>query len=126
MLLFDSDTLLLKDIDFIDNTYASIADMEKQGGMGRNGKPYTSFTRLLPFIQFFNVKMIKAYNIRYFDYSRMHGVIAPNRGNYYDTGASFYEDLVKHGLKIRQIDYKSYIIHKDHGSWMEEYNKYLK
>lgn len=50
MLLFDSDTTLLRDIDFIDDRFASIADVEEHGKLGRNGKMYSSFSRALPFI----------------------------------------------------------------------------
>ena len=126
LLLFDSDTILHKDIDFIDMQYASIADLEENGKNGRNGKLYTSFTRFMPFIQFFNIDMIQKKKIRYFDYARMHGVLAPNRGNYYDTGASFYADLVKNNLQFKRINYKDYIKHLDHGSWIDNFNKYLK
>lgn len=126
MLLFDSDTILLQDIDFIDTKYASIADLEENGKIGRNGKTYSSFTRMLPFIQFFNVKMIQEHKIAYFDYARMHGILAPNRGNYYDTGASFYADLISNKLPIKRIDYNQYIKHLDHGSWSDKFNKYLK
>ena len=117
MMLFDSDTVLLNDIDFIDSKYASIADFEEHGKIGRNGKLYTSFTRMLPFIQFFNIKLLKNANIKYFDYTRIHGILAPNYGNYYDTGASFYEDLTKNNLPIKRINHTNYIVHLDHGSW---------
>lgn len=126
LILFDSDTILLKAIDFIDTQYASIADLEENGKIGRNGKLYSSFTRFMPFIQFFNVAMLNKEKIKYFDYSRMHGVLAPNKGNYYDTGASFYADLVKNKLHFKRINHKEYIKHLDHGSWLENFNRYLK
>ena len=121
MLLFDSDISLLRDIDFIDDRFASIADVEEHGKLGRNGKMYSSFSRALPFIQFFNVKMLDSKNIKYFDYNRIHGILAPNRGNYYDTGSSFYLDLIKNKLPFKRIDHHSYILHLDHGSWYNEF-----
>lgn len=119
LLLFDSDTELLKDIDFISNNYITVSDIEYNNKIDSrmNNKIYTSKTRFMPFIQLFNIDKINKAHLKYFDYSRMHGVLAPNRGNYYDTGASFYEDIIKNKLNFLQISYSNYINHLDHGSW---------
>lgn len=123
LLLFDSDTILLRDIDFISNDYITVADIEEYGKNDprMNNKKYLSKTRFMPFIQLFNITKIRSHDIRYFDYSRIHGILAPRRGNYYDTGASFYEDINKNSLSYKQIIYGNYIYHIDHGSW----SKYL-
>lgn len=119
MLLFDSDIILNKDIDFIDEQYITIADIEEHGkpNSRQNNIKYIGKTRFLPFIQYFNVDLIKQHNIKYFDYTRMHGVLAPNLGNHYDTGASLYADVIKLKLPYKQIKYNDYIFHLDHGSW---------
>lgn len=51
MLLFDSDTILKKDIDFVNDNVITCADLEEYGMINRTGKKkYTSRTRFLPFI----------------------------------------------------------------------------
>lgn len=107
MLLFDSDTKLLKDIDFINDNIISAFNIEL------NGKIY----RALPYIQYFNVKMMNMLNIKYFDAYRMHGGFNIINDSIYDTGASFYEDCIKYNAPIQIIDHKCYIWHKKQGSW---------
>lgn len=118
MLLFDSDTLLLKQIDFINSAYVTIADLEKKGdpcSRTPSGK-YLSETRFVPFIQYFNCDLIKRKELKYFYPNRIHGGLTFS-GNYYDTGASFYEDVINANLPFKRIQYKEYIDHLDHGSW---------
>lgn len=118
MLLFDSDTILLKQIDFINPAYVTIADLEKKGdpcSRAPCGK-YLSETRFLPFIQYFNCDLIKRKALKYFYPNRIHGGLTFS-GNYYDTGASFYEDVINANLPFKRIQYKEYINHLDHGSW---------
>lgn len=56
MMLFDSDIILKKSIDFIDTDFLTIADIEMNGHLDRhNEKTYIGNTRFLPFIQYFNV-----------------------------------------------------------------------
>ena len=56
MMLFDSDIILKKSIDFIDTDFLTIADIEMNGHLDRNNeKIYMGNTRFLPFIQYFNV-----------------------------------------------------------------------
>ena len=118
LLIFDSDTLLLKPIDFIDHKYITVADLEiKNKKNPRNGgKIYRSETRFLPFIQYINCQMIKDNKIKYFYPDRIHGGLTV-AGNYYDTGASLYEDVLNLNLPFKQISYKNYIQHFEHGSW---------
>lgn len=106
LLLFDSDTRLLKDIDFIDERIVSAFDIHNNG----------SKTRALPFIQYFNVQMIKSLKLKYLDINRMHGGMNIKNNNY-DTGASFYEDICSLNLPFKKINYKEYIWHMKRGSW---------
>ena len=118
LLLFDSDTLLLKNIDFINPSYITVADLEKKDDpctRSPSGK-YLSETRFLPFIQYFNCELINKNQLKYFYPDRIHGGLTFS-GNYYDTGASFYEDVINKNLIFKRINYKEYIKHLDHGSW---------
>ena len=124
LLIFDSDTLLLKSIDFIDSKYAVIADLEKKNERDSriHGNVYTSETRFLPFIQYINCQILRDNNIKYFHPDRIHGGMTV-AGNYYDTGASLYEDVLNLNLQFKQISYKKYIHHFEHGSWKQvKYN----
>lgn len=103
-ILLDSDVLLTRPLDFIDNEYSCIAAFEQL----KNMKP-----RLLPFISYFNLE--KMHNINYFDLKRMNGL--SKYGKPYDTGASFTEDVIKQNLKFKKINYSDYLIHYKSGSW---------
>lgn len=117
MLLFDSDTILLRDIDFINDSYITAATIEQY-------KKFNFQTRLVPYIQLFNLRIMNIFQIRYFDYSRIHGSLGPNNGNSYDTGASFYADILAKKLPIKQIQYTKYIKHLARGSWNKEFMLY--
>lgn len=106
-MLFDSDTKLLRDIDFISDEIISAFDIHNNG----------SKLRALPYIQFFNIDMFKSSKIKYFDPNRMHGGSNLIASHKYDTGASFFEDIKKMHLPYRQINYSNYIWHKKRGSW---------
>ena len=121
MLLFDSDTILKHAIDFINPAYITIADLEikySKDSRCKNGI-YTSQTRFIPFIQYFNCEKILQYKLKYFYANRIHGGSSIS-GNYYDTGASFYEDLINRNLPFKKISYTTYIDHLDHGSWKKK------
>lgn len=107
LVFLDSDILLKRDIDFIDQRFAVIADYPD-----KKFKP-----RFIPFIMYLNQSKIKSKNIKYLDIYRMHG--GANAGNscIYDTGCSFYEDVVKAKLPVKKINYEEYIVHFGGGSW---------
>lgn len=115
LLLFDSDIIVKQDLDkLIDYNFATVADIQKTGDILDNGKIYTSKTRFLPYIQFFNLD----YPIEYFNILKCHGIFAPNNGNYYDTGASYFEFVTKNQFSYKQISHLEYINHLHHGSWL--------
>lgn len=103
-ILLDSDVLLVKPLDFVNNNYSCIAAYEQL----KNMKP-----RLLPFITYFNLDKLN--NINYFDKTRMNGL--SNYGKPYDTGASFTEDLNNKNISYKKINYSDYLIHYKSGSW---------
>ena len=66
--------------------------------------------------------MCKHCGIDYFDPKRSWGLQPGgprNKGNYYDTGASFLEDIRSHknGACGRRIDIRLLMIHLASGSW---------
>lgn len=61
------------------------------------------------------MEIVRKNNIHYFDPSRIHGGFRDDR--LYDTGGSFFEDVVVNGLLFGQININTYANHLDHGSW---------
>lgn len=115
LLLFDSDTILNAPIDFIDESYITVADISIYGHYRNCGRE-----RFLPFVQYFNIEMMTACNQPYFDPYRMHGgLTAGTENNNYDTGASFYEDCLVKKFPYAAIDFRTYVTHLGHGSWNE-------
>ena len=128
MILCDSDTIAKYKFDFIGSDAVTVADLQKNGTCAyederRKNMIYTSKTRFLPYVQLFNVKKMNELSLKYFDYSRIHGVLSPYNGNYYDTGASLYEDCIKQDCKFEVIDYHKYMKHLGQGSWKKEFIK---
>ena len=119
LVFLDSDILLKRDIDFIDQRFAVIADYP--------GKT-TSTPRFVPFIMYLNQSKIKSKNIKYLDIYRMHGGANARNSCIYDTGCSFYEDVVKAKLPVKKINYEEYIVHFGGGSWRrskQDQNRFL-
>ena len=114
-LLCDSDIVIKKKIDFIEDGYSTIAGIEQTGTASQNMNKNLGKTRFVPFMQLFNMKMLNLHKIRYFDINRIHGI---EYGMMYDTGASLYEDIVERKqLPYKQVNIEQYITHLGHGSW---------
>ena len=111
-LLFDSDVKLLKDIDFIDDKYITIAGINHTEPKWPN--------RFFPYIQYFNVPMIKKYNICFFDKNRILFGASEKNNLRYDTGSSFYEDIMNANLPYKEIDYTEYINHLGNSSFTND------
>ena len=107
MILFDSDIVVLKDfVNIVDENVITSAEVFIKN---------MHYSRFLPFMQYFNCKMIKNTSIKYFDESRMQDISKFYVG--YDTGGSFYEDVKNKRLPVKQICLKDYILHYGAGSW---------
>lgn len=107
--LLDSDILLKRDInEFFDDRYIYIGTQEKRPGLP---------IRLLPYLCFLNVDMMKKNNIHYFDEDMMNGLMVTESGNTYDTGASFVVNTKD--LPHKSIDIKNYMIHYTGASWQD-------
>lgn len=71
IVLCDSDILLIKPIDFIDNSYISIGEAKQTWNVSKE--------RLLPILCYLNNEKLKENNIKYFDKNRFIGCIPRNR-----------------------------------------------
>ena len=122
LLIVDSDAFLISPISFIDDSFITIADIQQHGEkMGYTypqnpNKVYLSKTRFVPFIQFFNLKLVRQNKLKFFDPMRIQGGLVAE-ANSYDTGASFYEDVIKRNLSYKKITYVDYINHLGGRSW---------
>ena len=144
-ILIDSDAPLIRPIDFISNTnYATIASVCHITDLStENILLNKQFTKFYPFIQFFNVCLLKKHNIIYYDPNAIKehldiALISKLSDNsislWLDTGCIFYKTIVYNKLNYLDIDYKLYVDHFQTGSthcksyeikksFIEKYNK---
>ena len=119
-ILMESDILLTKNINFLwDEEYAACG--KAQWFRGRTKEK----DRLLPFLCYLNVPKLTANGARYFDPARCWS-LSPggmaNPANWYDTGASLLEDIIKTKPELvarlyRDLDH--YFVHYTGGSWRQ-------
>jgi len=122
VLLLDNDILLKQDIDFIDESSVVVSDIEppwKPNGL-------LATYRFYPFIQYLNARKLKEMGIHYFDpYRILHGKANLQNRRLYDTGGSFFEDVVESKIAFKRIVYEDYIFHFCGGSWNASQQKSL-
>ena len=119
-ILMESDILLTKNINFLwDENFAACG--KAQWFRGRTKEK----DRLLPFLCYLNVPKLTANGARYFDPARCWA-LSPggmvNPANWYDTGASLLEDIIKTKPALvarlyRDLDH--YYVHYTGGSWRQ-------
>lgn len=110
-ILCDSDILFKKPVDFVDKNKLCVSDVDEYWKQ-------KNIFRIYPFIAYMNTPLIKDKHIRFYDGNRMHGLQSTGRYWMYDTGASFYEDVLACGQDLhKRINYNDYIIHFQSGSW---------
>lgn len=108
LLILDSDAFLKKDIDFIDDSYCTIADV---------GEDF-NIPRFLPMIQYINVEEFRKNNLIFCDPERIRfGLNFSHNG--WDTGACLYADIIDKKLKYKTIDMNEYVEHVAGGSWKQ-------
>lgn len=102
MILCDSDILLYRDIDFIDETKIAAGLVLQTGSL---------HPRLCPFLCYINKKLCRDYNIQYFDPTRIVWGLDSNKSiiKDYDTGGSFYQDIEHYNKSL--INIYNYCIH---------------
>lgn len=108
--LLDSDILLKRDVSrLVQPSYPYVGQLTCY----RNRRP----TRVQPMVCYINVPLCRQHNVRYFSPERSW-LLTPD--TFYDTGASFYEDCTRAGLKGRFIKYRDYAEHLGGGSYRED------
>lgn len=115
--LVESDVLIKRNIDeFFREEYSFVAYVQRH-------QPHNPFGigRILPMLCWFNVPKFVAEGVQYFDPNRTYGLKADrnDRTNWYDTGASLYEDVLSHRPRLKglHIDIREFVEHFGSGSW---------
>jgi hypothetical protein len=115
-LLMDSDILLKKEVDFMFQENQCVVGHIQE--WVKSGNPY-KIDRLVPMLCYINVPMCKSCGIQYWDGKRSWMLNGQTRGSWYDTGASFLEDVRSHrnGAHGKRIDIRPLMEHLKSGSW---------
>lgn len=118
-LLMDSDVLIKGNVEFMFRddlcTVGHIQTWEQSGNRGK-------VDRLVPMVLWINVPLCTAGGARFFDPARAWALSAggnSNPRNWYDTGASFYEDIrtKKPACRGMGIDIRPLMVHYQGASW---------
>jgi hypothetical protein len=111
-ILMDSDVLAKKDISsFWNESYGWVGEPFFENHLKR-----VWVMRLLPFLCYINVPMVKEYGIRYFNDQWMWHLWDKEPNKFYDTGAWFLKACMDNGVPARTECIKPYIEHYYHGS----------
>lgn len=112
-LLMDSDVLIKQDVSpLFDESRAWV------GSIHTNTKRYgCQILRIVPFLCYINVPMLKMFGIRYFNEKKMWFLNDRIPDMFYDTGAWLLEDCNNKGLGGKIVNINEYAIHLRHGSW---------
>ncbi len=112
-ILMDSDVLIKQDISsFWDKTQAFVGQVKPHMSAFR-----ITVERVLPFLCFVNVPMMKEEGVSYFNFPKMWALTYKSPDKAYDTGCWFLEDVRRHGLPRRELSIDPYALHFGHGSW---------
>jgi hypothetical protein len=120
-ILMESDIIIKRDIGFIwQPEYAAVGRFQWHQPGNLHHIP-----RLLPILCYLNVPLLVANGARYFDPNRCWALQKgiTTKGNWYDTGASLFEDIrkTKPQLVARNIPaIYDYIDHYGGGSWKHD------
>ena len=113
-LLMDSDVLVKKDITpLFDDSCVWTGQLQVH--TSRFG---VTLPRVLPFICYINVPMMRKHGISYYNDDKMFALTSRKPDVGYDTGCWFYEACHTAELPENHVDIRDYIIHFGHGSWM--------
>jgi len=117
-LLMESDVIVKQPVNHMfDYTHGTVGHIQT-GTIARN--PH-GIDRIVPFLCFINVPMCREKGVDYFDPKRCWALQKgeQTKGNWYDTGASFLEDIRSHknGINGLRIDIRPLMDHYHGGSW---------
>lgn len=115
-LLADSDILLKANIyEMIDPAYTAVGTVDAGWNNPRG------IQRLLPFLCYINAPKCRKLGLHYYDPNRAWALDKKSDSRWYDTGASFLEDLLKcKQASLKQIDINQKMLHLGSGSWMNK------
>ena len=115
-ILMDSDILVKRDVSELWEP--------DQAFVGEVKPHYTTYRitvdRVLPFLCFINVPMIKQCGATYFNFPRMYALTNRRPDCAYDTGCWFLEDVNAHRLPYHVKSIDPYMIHFGHASWRDK------
>lgn len=114
--LMDSDVLIKKDIsDLWDERYAWC------GSVHINTRRFgVDIKRIIPYLCYLNVPMLREYDIRYFNPRKMWFLTDKVPDMYYDTGAWLLEECNSKRIEGKKVEIDEYAIHMRHGSWRDK------
>lgn len=116
-LLMDPDVLVFGDV----GEFFMHPDCAWVGQAGENVKRRFGydFKRVIPFLCWLNVPLMKRRGISYFNGDWMWDLSGTRPNNIYDTGAWFHRAVSEAGLATAEVDLRRYILHLGHGSWRD-------
>ena len=114
-LLMDSDVLVKKDVTKLFDVSCAWTGMVNI----QRSRFGISVARILPFLCYVNTPLLRKHGIHYFNGDKMFALNQRVPEKAYDTGAWFYEACNDNCLNGNHINIFDYIIHFDHGSWLE-------
>ena len=113
-ILMDSDVLVRRDVtELWDITQAFVGEVRMHKSY------YIRLERVMPFICFINVPMLKSSGVTYYNFPKMYALTSKSPDIGYDTGAWFLEDCKNHSLPYRTVPIDPYILHLKSGSWQK-------
>lgn len=122
-LLLEPDVLLKKSVDFMfQPSRCAVGYIQEHQPGNRFG-----IARMVPMLCYINPKRCREAGVRYYDPDRCW-MLRPDdddRRNWYDTGASFLEDIIRNkpkssGIKLSRDLYLSLMDHYGSGSWRRD------
>ena len=118
-LLMDSDILLKQNVDFMFQEDQCVVGHIQE--WQKSGNPY-HIERLVPMLCYINVPLCRECGIDYWDAKRSWMLHGQTKASWYDTGASFLEDIKSHknGAHGKRIDIRPLMEHLKSGSWRNE------
>lgn len=123
-ILFDGDILIQAPIDIMWVRDHCAAGFVQSWRISNN--PF-QVDRYLPMLLYINSAKCKATGVRFYDPERCYALQAggkENRQNWYDTGASFLEDIIRNkpasnGVSFSRYVYTSMFLHYQKASWLK-------
>jgi hypothetical protein len=123
-LLLEPDVLIKQSVDFMFQPSRCAVGFVQEHQPGNR----FDIPRMVPMLCYINPKRCKEAGVRYYDPERCWMLTndQTDRRNWYDTGASFLEDIKNHktqgssGIKLSREKYLSLMVHYGSGSWRRD------